>query len=171
MEIEIHGDCDPRFKQVRDEFEEGFHSRDEIGASFAVTLNGQPIIDLWGGYADPARTRPWKKDTIANVYSVTKGMTALCAHHLADQGLLDLDAPVTRYWPEYAAAGKGHTTVAMLLSHRSGLQAIKAPLPPEALYDWNAMTTALAAAEPWFTPGEEYAEYLVVALAPTFVRR
>jgi CubicO group peptidase (beta-lactamase class C family) len=157
MRVEIHGECDPRFKRVRDEFEEGFRSRDEIGAALAVTLYGQPVVDLWAGHADPDRTRSWQKDTIVNLYSTTKGMTALCAHHLADRGELDFDAPVSRYWPEFAAAGKGEVPVAWLLCHRSGLHAIREALPPESLYDWDAVVAALAAAEPWWTPGERHA--------------
>jgi CubicO group peptidase (beta-lactamase class C family) len=111
------------------------------------------LVDLWGGHADAARTRPWGRDTLVNVFSTTKAATALCAHMLADRGLLDLDAPVARTWPEFAAAGKADLPVRFLLSHQAGLAALRSPLPTEALYDWQRMTRALAAEAPWWPPG------------------
>jgi CubicO group peptidase (beta-lactamase class C family) len=157
----IDGSCDARFARVKNVFAEGFGARNEVGAAVAVTVDGKPVVDLFGGFADQARTRPWQRDTIVNVYSTTKGMTAICAHRLAAQGKLDLDAPVTRYWPEFAAAGKERMPVRWLLSHRSGLAAVKPMLPGEALYDWSAMTAALAAQEPWWTPGEAHGYHAV----------
>ena len=154
--IEVKGQCDSRFSAVQKAFEENFASLGEVGASVAVYLDGKPVVDLWGGYADAARSRPWERDTIVNVYSATKGMTVICAHRLVDQGKLDMDAPVARYWPEFAQAGKGDMPVRYLLSHRAGLPAVKAPLPPEALFDWDAMTHALAAQEPWWAPGTQH---------------
>src|SRR5439155_1712245 len=120
---------------------------------FAATVDGELVVDLWGGYADAARTRPWTRDTIVNVFSTTKAMTALCAHMLVDRGLLDLDAPVARYWPEFAQNGKRALPVHYLLSHRAGLAAIRQPLPTEAFYDWDRMVGALAAETPWWEPG------------------
>src|SRR5262245_40758050 len=149
----IDGQCDPRFAAVRDTFAAAFEAGREVGASFAATVDGRPVVDLWGGFADAARTRPWQRDTIVNVFSTTKAMTALVAHMLADRGALDLDAPVTRYWPEFAAAGKESIPVHYLLSHRSGLAALRAQLPVEALWDWRRMTDALAAQAPWWEPG------------------
>jgi CubicO group peptidase (beta-lactamase class C family) len=125
----------------------------EIGASFAATVDGELIVDLWGGYADAACTRPWERDTIVNVFSTTKAMTALCAHLLVDRGLLDLTAPVARYWPEFAQSGKGALPVHYLLSHRAGLAAVRPRLPTEALYDWRRMVDTLAAETPWWEPG------------------
>jgi CubicO group peptidase (beta-lactamase class C family) len=151
---EIHGHCDPRYAAVRDAFAEGFESRNELGAAVAVTHGGEPVVDLWAGHADLARTRPWEADTLAHVYSVTKGMTALCAHRLIERGALDLDAPAARYWPEFAARGKDAIPVRWLLAHRAGLPALRAPLPPEALYDPAAMAAALAGAEPCVPPGQ-----------------
>jgi CubicO group peptidase (beta-lactamase class C family) len=148
----IHGSCLPGFERVRGAFAEGFRSRDEIGAAVAVSVGGETVVDLWAGHADPARTRPWNRDTIVHLYSTTKGMTALCVHRLIERGALDLDAPVARYWPEFAAAGKSSITVRDVLSHRSGLPAIRTPLPPMSLYDWDAMCAALAAAEPASRP-------------------
>jgi len=150
----VHGTCDRRFTKVRDAFEENFRARDEVGAALAVTLDGEPVVDLWGGHADLARSKPWERDTIVNVYSTTKGMTALSAHRLIDEGRLDLDAPVVRYWPEFAQKGKDRIPVRWLLGHRAGLAAVRATLPNEALYDWNVMCDALAAEEPWWVPGE-----------------
>lgn len=157
----IHGECDPRFRAVRDTFLENFRDRDEVGAAVAVTVDGRVVADLWGGFADQSRTQPWERDTIANVYSTTKGMTAICAHRLVEEGRLELDAPVARYWPEFAQGGKEEIPVRWLLCHRSGLPAVKAPLPNEALYDWTAMTDALAAQEPWWTPGTQHGYHAV----------
>lgn len=111
------------------------------------------MVDLWGGSATPEHSRPWTGDTLVHVYSTTKGITALCAHRLVDQGELDLRTPVSEIWPEFAQAGKSAIPVAWLLAHRAALPAIRAPLPPECLYDWTATTTALAAEAPWWTPG------------------
>lgn len=149
----IHGSCQPRFERVRDAFAEGLRSRHEIGAGVAVSIGGETVVDLWAGHADPARTRPWNRDTIVHLYSTTKGMTALCAHRLVERGALDLDARVARYWPEFGAAGKEAITVRDVLAHRCGLPAIRTPLPPLSLYDWHAMCAALAAAEPCIAPG------------------
>lgn len=157
----VHGHCDPRFMRVRDAFLENFRTREEIGAAVAITVDGESVVDLWAGQADQARTQPWERDTIVNVYSCTKGMTALCAQRLVSEGTLDLDAPVAKYWPEFAQAGKAELPVRWLLGHRSGLPAVKNILPNEALYDWNAMTAALAAQEPWWTPGSAHGYHAV----------
>jgi CubicO group peptidase (beta-lactamase class C family) len=154
--IDIHGHCDPRFAAVAQVFEENFRLRDEVGAAVAVTWNNEPVVDLWAGSADQGRTIPWQRDTIANVYSTTKGIVAMCAHRLVDEGRLDLDAPVARYWPEFAQRGKERIPVRWLLSHRCGLPAVRRLLPEEALYDWQAMTAALAEEEPWWAPGEKH---------------
>jgi CubicO group peptidase (beta-lactamase class C family) len=152
----VRGHCDARFARVREIFEESFARGDELGAGVAFVLDGETVVDLWGGWCDAARRRPWRRDTIANVYSTTKGLTALCAHQLVDRGLLDLDAPVARYWPEFAQAGKGDLPVRWLLSHEAGLPAVRKPLPPGALYDWQAFTAALAEQEPWWEPGTRH---------------
>ena len=119
----------------------------------AFVLDGESVVDLWGGWCDAERSRPWGRDTLANVFSTTKGMTALCAHQLVERGQLDLDAPVARYWPEFAQAGKGDLPVRWLLSHQAGLPAVRKPLPEGALYDWQAFTGALAEQDPWWEPG------------------
>jgi CubicO group peptidase (beta-lactamase class C family) len=161
MSTDIHGECDARFGAVRETFAEGFRSRNEIGAAVAVTLDGKPVVDLWAGHADMQRTKPWKRDTIVNIYSCTKAMTALCAHQLVERGELDLDAPVARYWPEFGQAGKQRMPVRWLFSHRAGMAAVKEMLPLEALYDWDAMCAALAAQEPWWEPGTAHGYHAV----------
>ncbi|WP_069173331.1 serine hydrolase domain-containing protein [Streptomyces griseus] len=150
---QIHGFCDDRFAAVRDAFAANFAERDELGAAVTVLLDGSPVVDLWGGWADSARTRPWERDTVVNVWSTTKGPTALCAHILADRGLLDLDAPVSAYWPEFAAAGKESVRVRHLLSHRSGVAGLRRAHTLAELYDWELTTARLAATEPWWEPG------------------
>ncbi|MER7875411.1 serine hydrolase domain-containing protein [Streptomyces solisilvae] len=152
-ESAIQGHCDSRFAGVRAAFEANFRDHDELGAAVAVRIGGETVVDLWGGWADAGRTRPWERDTLVNVWSTTKGPTALCAHVLADRGLLDLDAPVAAYWPEFAAAGKGSLPVRYLLSHRSGLAGLREPHSVAELYDWELTTARLAAAEPWWEPG------------------
>jgi CubicO group peptidase (beta-lactamase class C family) len=149
----IEGRCDPRFAAVRDAFAANFEAGREVGASLAATLDGEFVVDLWGGYADAAKTRRWERDTIINVFSTTKAMTALCIHMLVDRGQLDVDAPVARYWPEFARAGKERITIRQVLSHSSGLVGIRQPLGTESLYDWTRMTEALAAESPWWEPG------------------
>jgi CubicO group peptidase (beta-lactamase class C family) len=152
-EAQVHGRCDARFTAVRRAFEENFRERGELGAAVAVTVGGRTVVDLWGGWADAAHTRPWDQDTLVNVWSTTKGPVALCAHILADRGLLDLDAPVAVYWPEFAAAGKEKVLVRHLLSHRAGLAGLREPHSLEQLCDWELTTQRLAATQPWWEPG------------------
>ncbi|MEU6658986.1 serine hydrolase domain-containing protein [Streptomyces sp. NPDC046821] len=149
----IQGHCDARFDAVRAAFEENFDEREELGAAVTVLVDGSPVVDLWGGWADAARTRAWERDTVVNVWSTTKGPTALCAHILVDRGLLDPDAPVATYWPEFAAAGKERVLVRHLLSHRAGLAGLREPHTLAQLYDWELTTSRLAAQEPWWEPG------------------
>jgi len=152
----VYGDCEARFFRVRELFQASFDSGVEIGAGACFYLDGRCVVDLWGGHYDWERTREWERDTLVNVYSTTKGMTALCALQLMDRGLLDIDAPVADYWPEFAAAGKGHIPVRWLLSHKAGLCALREPLPQGSLCDWNRMCDALAAETPWWTPGQAH---------------
>jgi CubicO group peptidase (beta-lactamase class C family) len=154
--IEVHGACDERFRTVERAFADNFSTFGEVGAALAVMVDGEMVVDIWAGHADAARTRAWQRDTIVNVYSTTKGMAAICAHRLVDQGLLDLDAPVARYWAEFAQAGKEQLPVRYLLSHRAGLPAVREFLPPGSLYDWDTMTAALARQEPWWEPGTQH---------------
>src|SRR5262245_38318442 len=116
---EIHGTCDARFARVRDGFVSNFAAGKEIGAAVSVTFDGVKVVDRWAGDADKARTRAWKENTIVNVYSTTKGLGAACAALLVERGKLDLDAPVAKYWPEFAQAGKQSLPVRYLLSHQA----------------------------------------------------
>jgi CubicO group peptidase (beta-lactamase class C family) len=152
----VRGHCDARFAPIRDIFEKSFADGEELGAAIAFCLDGKLVVDLWGGHRDVARTQPWTPDTLVNTYSTTKGMTAICAHQLVESGLLDLDAPVAKYWPEFAAKDKGAIPVRWLLSHQAGLPAVRKPLTQDMLYDWNAMAAALAEQEPWWEPGTRH---------------
>ena len=124
-DFRAEGHCDDRFSAVRDSFEAAFASGAEIGAGVCVIQDGETIVDLWGGFKNSERSDVWQRDTLANVFSTTKGMTALCAHRLVDEGRLDLDAPVATYWPEFAQSGKAEITMRQLISHQAGLPAAK----------------------------------------------
>jgi CubicO group peptidase (beta-lactamase class C family) len=150
---DVDGFAHGGFAPVRAAFEANLASGADVGASFCATREGETVVDLWGGFADAAKTRPWTKDTIVNVYSVTKTMTALCALMLADRGELDFDAPVARYWPQFAANGKAGVKVSHLMSHASGLSGWAAPVSNEDLYDWDKVTSLLAAQAPFWEPG------------------
>ena len=150
---QVGGIADEKFAAVREKFEQNLMDGTDIGASFCVTKDGETIIDLWGGWADEARTRPWEKDTIVNVYSTTKTMTALTALWLADRGRLDFDAPVAEYWPEFAANGKDRIKVSHLMSHSAGLSGWTEPVERHDLYDWDKVTALLAAQAPLWEPG------------------
>ena len=156
--MRVHGSCEPAFAAVGNAFERGFAERGELGAAVAVHLNGQLVVDLWGGDADSEAGSAWQEDTIAHAYSVSKPLVATCALLLADRGELDLDAPVARYWPEYAQAGKEQTLVRHLLAHQTGILALREPQPPEALLDWDRLTGLLAAAAPLWEPGTKHGE-------------
>jgi CubicO group peptidase (beta-lactamase class C family) len=150
---EIHGFCDEKFSAVRDVFEKNFREKGDVGASVAISLEGEMVVDLWGGYRDQAQTLPWEEDTIVNVYSTTKTMAALCALVLADRGELDLYAPVANYWPEFAQNGKDKVEVRHFMSHSAGLSGMDEPCSGDALYDWDHVVNALARQAPWWEPG------------------
>src|SRR3978361_2192080 len=130
-----------KFGAVRDAFEANLASGADLGASFCSTVEGETVVDRWGGWADEAKTRPWEKDTIVNVYSTTKTMTALTALLLADRGELDFDAPGAKYWPEFAANGRAGVKVSHLMSHSAGLSGWKEPITLETWYDWEKATS------------------------------
>ena len=152
----VGGSCADDFAAVREEFDRNFAERGEVGASVSVTVDGETVVDLWGGAADPATGRPWERDTIGIVWSCTKGAVALCAHMLVSRGQLDLDAFVPEYWPEFAKNGKERVTVRMLLAHQAGLAAIRDPLPEPGLLDWDLVVDMLAAQEPLWPPGTQH---------------
>ncbi|MFJ7078111.1 serine hydrolase domain-containing protein [Streptomyces sp. NPDC098781] len=149
----INGEVAGGFEAVREAFAENFGRRGDIGAAVCVYRDGRPVVDLWGGVADREAGRPWERDTLQLVYSATKGVTATAAHLLAQRGVLDLDAPVARYWPEFAANGKAEIPVRWLLSHRAGLVALDQPVPLGEALRWEPMVAALAGQRPLWEPG------------------
>ena len=150
---EIQGTCDARFGAMVDLLSANIDSGADVGASVAVTLDGEMVVDIWGGWADEAKTEPWQDDTITNVWSTTKTMTSLAALVLVDRGELDVFAPVARYWPEFAANGKESVEVRHLMSHTSGVSAWAQPVVVDDIYDWEKSTSMLAAPAPWWQPG------------------
>lgn len=152
--FDVKGLVRPGFEPVRDAFAANFAQGLELGASCAVTLDGEFVVDIWAGDADE-HGRSWKRDTIANTFSVTKTMASICVLALADRGEIDLGAPVATYWPEFAVNGKGAITVSQVMSHTAGLSGFDPAIPePEFLYDWDACCERLAAQTPWWTPGD-----------------
>jgi len=149
----IDGWCDPRFAAVREAFVENFSHRGERGAAVCLTIGHIVVCDLWGGWRDEAGSRPWERRTLVNLFSIGKGLSAAVVARLIGEGLLDADAPVARYWPEFAAAGKGTVTVRQLVSHQAGLPAVRPRLAPGAMLDHDEMAGALAAQAPWWEPG------------------
>ncbi|MFJ3052477.1 serine hydrolase domain-containing protein [Pseudomonas nitroreducens] len=152
----LNGHCDPRFTPVADAFSALFEDPQERGAALCIQVGGETVVDLWAGSAGKEPGQDWQADTLLNLFSCTKTFAAVAALQLVGEGRLDLDAPVARYWPEFEQAGKQSITVRQLLCHRAGLPAIREPLAPEALYDWDTMTAALAGETPWWTPGAEH---------------
>jgi CubicO group peptidase (beta-lactamase class C family) len=152
--VQIQGYFDLKFESLRDAFAALFEEPQERGMALCVQIGGETVVDLWAGVADKDGQQAWHSDTILNLFSCTKTFTAVTALQLVGEGKLELDAPVARYWPEFAAAGKDKITLRHLLSHQAGLPALRQMLPAEALYDWQAVTTALAAEQPWWALGE-----------------
>jgi CubicO group peptidase (beta-lactamase class C family) len=171
--IGIKGECKDGFQRVKDAFAANFEDHGEVGASLAVMVDGEMAVDIWGGYADGQRTRPWERDTIVNTFSTTKGMTAICANQLIEQGKLDPEAPVAKYWPEFAQAGKDKLPVQYLLNHKAGLPAVDNMIPASEGYKWKALVNALAAQKPWWEPGTQHGYHAVTfgSLVGEVVRR
>ncbi len=149
----LHGHCAPRFDKVADALADEITRGEEVGAAIAIDIGGELVVDMWGGHADAAKTVPWAQDTIVNVFSSTKNVTALAGLMLIDRGLVDAAAPVADYWPEFAANGKQHIEFRHLLSHSSGLSGWDLPFTNDDMYDWDKSTAALAAQAPWWDPG------------------
>ncbi len=148
---DVHGES--RLAGIKEVMSANLDSGADVGASFCVTQGGETIVDIWGGHADAAKTKPWVKDTIVNVYSTTKTMTALTALLVADRGQLDFDAPVAKYWPEFAANGKERVKVSHLMSRSAGLSGWKETITTADLYDWDKCVSLLAAQAPFWEPG------------------
>lgn len=163
--VPIHGFAKPGYEPVRDLFAASFPNGDNLGASVAIFVDGEPVLDLWAGHIDPARTRPWEKDTIVNNFSSTKTMTALAAMVLVDRGEIDLDAPVAKYWPEFGANGKQAVKVRHLLSHSSGVPGWSDPVTVEEVEDRAKSDPMLAAQAPWWEPGKAIG-YQSITLGP-----
>lgn len=150
---ELQGSTDPRFQPLADVLERQLDSGYDLGSSLAVAVDGELVTDCWGGWADEAKTQPWERDTITNVWSTTKTMTALSALLLVDRGTLDPHEKVATYWPEFGANGKDGIEVRHLMSHTSGVSSWAAPFALEDLFDDERATAHLAAQEPWWEPG------------------
>ena len=157
VDVPIIGYCDARFGAVREEFVRNFAERGEVGAAVCASVDGVTVVDLAGGWADPATGAPWRLDTLVDFYSVGKAFVALLALQLVDAGLVALDDPICAVWPEFAAGGKEAATLRHALCHRAGVPAIREPLTDEDLWDWDRMTAALAATAPWWEPGTRHA--------------
>ncbi|NUU05078.1 serine hydrolase domain-containing protein [Leifsonia sp. C5G2] len=153
----IHGTVEPGFEEVAEAFADAFAGRPTMGAGLAVRVDGRPVVRLWGGLKDERDGQPWTEDTASVVFSCTKGVMSVLVARLVQDGLLDYDAPVSRYWPEFAAAGKEDVTVAQLVSHRAGLSALRRRLTLDEALDWSVVTAELAAQEPLWAPGTGYA--------------
>lgn len=153
MTQEIKGSFEPQFAPVVQQLQDLLQQPEQRGASLCVYLHGQKIIDVWGGVTDRARQQPWQEDTLVNIFSSGKPVLAAVVLQLVQEGRLELDSPVARYWPEFGQAGKQGVTVRELLSHRSGVSAIGVPVPAPALFDWQQMVTAIELQQPWWTPG------------------
>ncbi len=151
--MQLEGTSDDRFGALVDVLQKQLEADYDLGASLAVAVDGELVVDVWGGWSDEAKTTPWKADTVTNVWSTTKTMTALSALLLVDRGLLDPDATVASYWPEFAAAGKGDIRVRHLMSHTSGVSAWAQPVTPEDVLDDEWATNRLAEQAPWWEPG------------------
>src|SRR5215472_6671668 len=149
----VHGSCDTSFKSVQTALEANLASGEELGASIVLNLDGKTVVDVWGGWRDEARTEPWDEDTIVNVWSTTKTVTSLAVLMLVSRGQVDVHAPVARYWPEFAAAGKERVEVRHLLSHTSGVSGLDQPATVDDLYNWETSTSRMAAQAPWWEPG------------------
>jgi CubicO group peptidase (beta-lactamase class C family) len=159
--INIDGTCAQGFQKVRTAFEENFVERNEIGAAVAVWVDGDLVVNLWAGSCDAAGTRPWQENTLAAVYSGTKGLTSTCLHLLADRGEIDINAAVARYWPEFGQAGKESITISSVLGHRSGVIGPRSRLSAEETLDWDRVCDRLAATAPWWEPGTAQGYHMV----------
>jgi len=152
----ISGTVAAGYEAVEEQFAENFASRNEVGAACAVTVDGELVVDLWGGDADPKTKRAWQEDTMVNVFSTTKGVSSLALAHAHSQGMFDYDEKVSTYWPEFAAKDKEDITVRQLLSHQAGLSAIDATMNLDTLADPDLVAAALASQAPAWMPGSKH---------------
>ena len=169
----VQGFADPRFDGLARAFSENFAERGEVGASLSLMVNGEPVVDLWGGALDGEGLRPWREDSVVNIWSTTKAVNALCFALLVDRGACAYEEPVSRWWPEFAAEGKGEVTLAMLLSHQAGLCSFRDPAVIEDFYDQPAAAARLAVTAPLWPPGSRsgYHAISIGVLAGELFRR
>src|SRR5689334_850734 len=151
--MNVDGHCDPRFSRVREAFATSIAQGLEHGGGVSVIVGGKTVVDLWGGYANAARTRAWRRDTLINIWSSTKGVVALAIAMLVERGKLDYAAPVARWWPEFAAGGKERITLDLVMSHQAGLNGLSVPMDEAGLLAWTPYVEALAAMAPLWEPG------------------
>ena len=161
MSVDVGGTVAPGFEGVRDAFADNFEQHGEVGAGYALYVDGKKVVDIWGGTADRATGSPYDEDTLQLVFSTTKGATAACANLLAQRGELDVDAPVAKYWPEFAQAGKAEIPVRWLLCHKAGLPTVDAPLTSGDVFAWDPVIEALAAQEPYWEPGSAHGYHTI----------
>ncbi|MBA4226900.1 MAG: esterase [Hyphomonas sp.] len=161
MTASVQGKCDPKFAKVREEFERNFAARGEVGASVCLSVDGQTVVDLWGGMANPETGDPWQEDTVSIVFSCTKAAVATCAHILIDRGALNPNALVKDYWPEFAKNGKEKTTVQMMLNHESALPTLRDPVKPGGFADWDYMTGRMADEEAFWEVGTRNGYHMI----------
>lgn len=161
MTPEIHGHCSSQFENVKKVFAELYEDFPELGSSFSVYHQGELKVNLWAGVVEEGDSTPWQENTLVNVFSTGKGVAALCVQKAVDLGLIDLQKPVSYYWPEYGNSGKKDTLVAWFLNHKAGQPALKTALEDEAIYDWDFMVKTLAGEEPWWKPGTEHGYHMM----------
>lgn len=173
MSVVVSGSVAPGFEALQQVFASGFDGRPAMGAALHVVIAGETVADLWAGTADARTGRPWRADTPSVVFSCTKGLVSILAARLVQEGRLDYDAPVSRYWPEFAAAGKGNVTVGQVLAHQAGLSAPRQDLSEDDIVDWERVVSILAAQEPLWPPGTGYAYHALTHgwVAGEIVRR
>jgi len=169
----IDGFSDPKFNKLRDAYEKNFNEELDVGSSLGISLNGEIVVNLWGGYKDKDYKSHWEEDTIINVWSSTKNMASLCALLLFEKGLLDFDAPVAEYWPEFSENGKENILVKNIMSHSSGLSGWEEPIDYKDYYDWDKLCFLLAKQKPFWEPGTKvgYHSISVGYLTGEIVRR
>ena len=157
----MNGTVAPGFEPVAEAFAAGFDGRPTMGAALAIRVDGHPVVDIWGGTADERDGSAWERDTASVVFSCTKGLVSILVARLVQEGRLRYDDLVMNHWPEFAQAGKEHTTVAQLLSHRAGLSAPREDLSVDDILDWNSVTAVLARQQPLWQPGSGYAYHAI----------
>jgi CubicO group peptidase (beta-lactamase class C family) len=171
--VDVDGWADEGYGAVADEFAANFSRRGELGAAVTLFVDGRMVVDLWGGVSDRDTGRAWSKDTVAVIFSCTKGIVALCVATLVERGLVELDAPVARYWPEFGQGGKREITVRCLLSHRAGLPVVDRTLTLQDVLSWTPVVHALEEQAPLWSPGSAYAYHALTYgwLAGELIRR